>query len=229
MNDAIDQLADQLLTPERRARLEAVAWRRFGCLTAVFDNAYHPQNISACLRTAEALGVPRVHLVSDQDLFIHRKVAKNAHRWVEAPQYETVEEAIEAVTHAGFTLIGTDMAEDAVPYTELPLPDKMALVMGSESDGLSEVMRRACDAIITIPMSGFSQSLNLSAAFAMILSDVARRYTEERGEDACLDAADRDALLEEWIRRDLDKISHGNLNVMIDKYGDTFHRLDSEP
>jgi tRNA (guanosine-2'-O-)-methyltransferase len=228
MNDTIDQLADRLLTPERRARLEAVASRRFGCLTAVFDNAYHPQNISACLRTADALGLPRVHLVSDQDLFIHRKVAKNAHRWVDVPQYQTVEKAIQSVTGAGFTLIGTDMTDDAVPYTELQLPEKMALVMGSERDGLSDVMREACDTIITIPMSGFSQSLNLSAAFAMILSNLARHYVDERGDAAYLGTDERDALLERWIRRDLDKVSHGNLNVMIDKYGDTFHRLDSE-
>ena len=92
---------------------------------------------------------------------------------------------------------------DAVPLEVLPLDRPIALVFGNEKAGVSPGTRALCDGAYTIPMAGFSQSLNISVAAAVSLYSVCRRVREERPDGGLLSEEERAAVLESWLPKSL--------------------------
>ncbi|OPZ27363.1 MAG: tRNA (guanosine(18)-2'-O)-methyltransferase [Lentisphaerae bacterium ADurb.BinA184] len=199
----LDALAARLVSPRRVARFEAVASRRLACLTVAFDRIGDPHNVSASLRSAEIFGVPVVYVLGDVPHADTETVSMYAGRWVEARAFASASSLVEALRGAGFSLLGTVVpAQGGKPFDEVPLPAKTALVMGNEHDGLSAELRAACDGLITIPTAGFTESLNLSVATAILLQHFQSRYVRAGG-DIFLAEPERRALVRRWMEREV--------------------------
>ena len=194
--------------PRRLARAEAVLAQRRRSLCVVLEDAHDPHNVSAVLRTCEALGIQDVHLVAEQQdvTILNPKVTIGAHRWLTVYRHHGSETAIGVLRAAGYRLCVSHLDAAATPLPELPADLRTAYVFGNERSGVTARWLAAADATFLIPTSGFSGSLNLSVAVALTLYD---RLLGRRGAalpDGDLEENEKAALRAAWYRQ----LAHGN-------------------
>jgi len=165
----IIEVLEPLITDARRRRLREVLDRRLQSVTVVMDAPHNQHNGAAVMRSCDAFGVFRMHVVERHEPFAAaNSVAKGAERWVEVITYRQVEEAVEAVRRGGHVLVGTHPEGELLPQ-ELAGIERLALVMGNEHDGIQKALSEACSAYVQIPMRGFVESLNVSVSAAVLL------------------------------------------------------------
>ncbi len=164
---------------------------------------YHRHNVSAVLRTADALGLHRVHLVEGHFRAV-RGTSRGAERWLELHHHQTPEEAVTAIRAAGYRIWCADLDEEADSPTapeQVPIDTPVCIWFGAELVGVSEVAREAADGIVTVPMRGFAQSLNVSVAAAVTLRPIAEA-ARRRGPEALLAAEEREQVWSSWLARE---------------------------
>ncbi len=159
----------------RRERLRDVLAARLDSVTLVMDAPHDPHNGAAVLRSCDAFGVQRVHVVARRETFmIARRVTQGAERWVDVVRHTTPESAIEALHAGGYRLIATHPQGQLTPE-ELAHVPRVALVLGNEHDGICDGLYAAADSTVRIPMRGFAESLNVSVSAAILLAAAAAR------------------------------------------------------
>ncbi len=146
-------------------------------LFLVLDGVQDPHNLGACLRTADAVGVRAVILPKDRAVGLNetvRKVACGAAENTPVIHVTNLSRALREMQDAGIWVIGTaDEAENTI-YEE-DLTSSIALVMGSEGQGLRQNTRKHCDKLVNIPMAGVVESLNVSVAAGVCLYEAGRQ------------------------------------------------------
>lgn len=184
-----------------RARLERmrhVLEQRIGHVRCALEAVYHRHNVSAALRTCDAMGLHHVHLVEGH--FTPAKgAARGAERWLDIAWHRSAADAIEALRAAGCAIYAADLAEDGLTPEEIPLDRPVCLWFGAELAGVSAEALAAADGVMTIPMRGFSQSLNVSVATALAVRAVAERARRELGPRALLPESERERTWDRWI------------------------------
>lgn len=146
-------------------------------LFLILDCIQDPHNLGACLRTADACGVTAVILPKDKSVGITptvRKVASGAAENVKIIEVVNLSRAIKQMQSAGVWIYGTsDKAQSSLYETELLGP--IALVMGNEESGIRHGTEQNCDYLISIPMLGSVESLNVSVATSVVLYEALRQ------------------------------------------------------
>ena len=164
------------LLPRRFERLKAVLNRRMGDLTVLLEHVEKPHNLSAILRSCDAVGVLEAHVVSLQGRQrTFNSTAQGSQKWVPLHAHNTSLEAVHALKAQGFRLYGTHLSVEAVDYRQCDFTGPTAFVLGAEKWGLSEAMAEAVDQAVVIPMCGMVQSLNVSVAAATLLFEALRQ------------------------------------------------------
>src|SRR5690606_39309383 len=110
-------------------------------------------------------------------------------------------EAMEVLRAAGCAVYVADLADDGLAPEDIPLDRPVCLWLGGELAGVSEAARAAADGVMTVPMRGFSQSLNVSVATALGVRAVAERARRELGERALLSQDERQRTWDRWIEQ----------------------------
>lgn len=193
------------LTERRLARMKHVVARRLGGLTAILDGLHDPHNVGACLRSCDAFGVHRVHIVPEhRKLEINPKVTIGAHRWLDLHVYEGISGCLETVKGQGFRLYAADASPHSTSLEDLDFSQPAALILGAEHHGLSEESLAAADACYHLSMFGFSQSLNVSVATALSIYIASRLRREALQTQGDLRPDEQQAILEAWVQRDQD-------------------------
>ena len=181
-----------LLTPERRERIQSVIDARLQSVSIVLDRLLDPHNTAAILRTAEGLGISRVHIVPHAagDAVAHRRVTQDAHKWLDLERHARGVRAVESLRASGFEVWAGHLDASARLYAELPADRPVALLFGNEHEGPSAETLAACTGTFRIPMAGFTQSFNVSVAAAIALAHLtaARRLHLGRAGDLPGDA-----------------------------------------
>jgi tRNA (guanosine-2'-O-)-methyltransferase len=168
--ERIIAILEELATPARRRRLDEVLSARLGSVTVVMDAPHDPHNGAAVIRSADAFGVCRVHVVERHEVFsVASAVAKGTERWVDVVTHASVAGAVECLRADDFVLVGTH-PEGAMTPAALGDVPRLALVMGNEHDGICAELAAACSQRVRIPMRGFVESLNVSVSAAILLS-----------------------------------------------------------
>lgn len=189
------------LTNERRLeRMRTVLDGRLQHVSVALEALYHRHNVSAVLRTADSLGLHRVHLVEGHFKAV-RGAARGAERWLELHHHSDPAEAVRAIQASGYRVWCADFDEHGVAPEQVPIDEPVCLWFGAELVGVSPEAREAADGIVTIPMHGFSQSLNVSVAAALIMRPVAER-ARLLGPHVLLPEAEREALWAMWMERE---------------------------
>lgn len=186
----------------RHARFHAVAAARLSMVQVTVEAVFHRHNTSAILRTCDAMGVHRVHLVSDR--FVPgRGAARGAERWIDLHTHLSATSAIEAIRADGCAIWIADLDEraQAPEHVPLELGRPVCVWVGAEVLGVGPEAKAAADGVVSLPMHGFAQSLNVSVATAMIVRSLTER-ARALGPGALLPPAERRALLEGWLARD---------------------------
>lgn len=168
-------------TEKRIEKIESVLAKRQPGLTAVFENINDPHNLSACLRSCDAVGILEVHLVYHSGQPFPRlgeKSSASAKKWVTSTRYDSIEECFEVLRNNKFKIFTTHLSEDAVSLYDLNLTQKVALVFGNEHSGVSEKAVELADGNFLVPQVGMIQSLNISVATAVSLYEAFRQRNE---------------------------------------------------
>ncbi|MCP9931439.1 tRNA (guanosine(18)-2'-O)-methyltransferase TrmH [Cyanobium sp. AMD-g] len=164
------------LLPRRFERLRAVLDRRMGDLTVLLEHVDKPHNLSAILRSCDAVGVLEAHAVSLKGRVpTFNRTALGSQKWVALHRHGRTTDAIALLKADGFRIYGTHLGADAVDYRSCDFTGPTAFVLGAEKWGLSEATAAAIDQPIVIPMAGMVQSLNVSVANAILLFEALRQ------------------------------------------------------
>lgn len=164
------------LLPRRYERLKAVLNRRMGDLTVVLEQVDKPHNLSAILRTCDAVGAMEAHVVSLPGRpRTFNKTAKGSQKWVPLLPHPSIEACLTGLKQRGFRLYGTHLGVNAIDYRQCDFTGPTAFLLGAEKWGLSEEATALVDQPIFIPMTGMVQSLNVSVAAATLLFEALRQ------------------------------------------------------
>lgn len=178
------------MTPERFQRICQVLKQRQPDLTVVTDEVHKGRNLSAMLRSCDAVGVDQLHCVTPEKGFRpYRGTSLGTHKWVEVKLYDAVAEPVSALKEQGFQVVAAHLSDVAVDYRAIDYTRPTALLMGAEREGVSADASTLADQHVVIPMLGMVESLNVSVACAAILLEAQRQrmqagmYDEQRLSD----------------------------------------------
>jgi tRNA (guanosine-2'-O-)-methyltransferase len=190
---------------ERRAeKFRGVIARRQSDLTVVLENIHDPHNVSAILRSCDAVGVLRVELLYTTEKFprIGRKSSSSANKWLDRRPHRSVSACYATLRGEGFRICATHLGGVPVSLYALDLTGPVALVFGNEHRGVSEEAAAQADLTFHIPMMGMIQSLNVSVAAAVSLYETLRQRVAAGGyATPSLPAVERERLFSDWIER----------------------------
>jgi 23S rRNA (guanosine2251-2'-O)-methyltransferase len=146
-------------------------------LVLVLDGVQDPQNLGACLRTAEAAGVSAVVFPKDRAAPVNataRKAASGAAETLPWIRVTNLARALDQLKEQGFWIVGATGDANSDLY-QCAFSERSAIVLGAEGSGLRRLTRDRCDTLISIPMAGAVESLNVAAAAAVILFEAMRQ------------------------------------------------------
>lgn len=176
------RLLEPLVTDRRRGRLQAVIAKRVESVQVVFDAPHDPHNGAAVIRSCEAFGVQKLHVVERKERFLSSAtVTRGAEKWVDVNQYARTTDALDALRAAGLELVGADADGELAPDDLADVP-RFALVLGNERDGISDELLSACKRKVRVPMRGFIESLNVSVTAAILLEHATARRAGDLSE-----------------------------------------------
>ena len=166
------------MTPERKNKLSSVLSKRQNDIAIVMENVFDPHNISAVMRTCDAVGVQDIYILNTK-IPRHKKwgprSSSSAAKWLTVHQYENAEECFLSLRKRYSKILTTHLSSDAIGLYEIDFTQPVALVFGNEHSGVSEEIRALADGNFVIPQSGIIQSLNISVACAVTLYEAYRQ------------------------------------------------------
>ena len=173
--EIVVRVLEPLVTQARRTRLQEVISRRLASVSVVLDRPYDPHNGAAVLRSCEAFGLERLHVVErgDTPFAVARSVARSAEKWIDVICHPSADSCIAWARAAAMPLVATHPLGELVPEELASMP-RIALVLGNERDGIRTELVRACSHGVRVPMRGFVESLNVSVTAAIVLQAVTR-------------------------------------------------------
>ncbi len=166
------------MTPERTERLNSVLAKRQPGITVVLENVSDPHNISAVMRTCDAIGMQDIYVLNTV-IGKHKKwgakSSSSAAKWLTIHQFTDVKSCFDALRKNYQKIYSTHLSTDAVDLYDMNLAESVALVFGNEHDGVSEELIGLCDGNFIIPQVGIIKSLNISVACAVTLYEAYRQ------------------------------------------------------
>ena len=164
------------ILPRRFQRLKSVLNKRISDLTVLVENVEKPHNLSAIIRSCDAVGVLEAYAIFNKEKFLtFNSTAQGSQKWVKINQYKETTEAIKILKNKGFKLYGTNLSPKSIDYRECTFKGSTAFVLGAEKWGISEEASSLMDEHIHIPMRGMVESLNVSVAASSLLFEALRQ------------------------------------------------------
>ena len=189
MNQELLTYLEHFITEERKERFLQVISVRTNHFTVAMEDVFQMHNTSAVVRTCEVFGVQQAHSIEGRfGKRLDAKIAMGAQKWVDVFRYNDTQSCINALRAQGYQIVATTPHKDAYFLNDFDVSKKSAFFFGTEKEGLSEQVLSQADTYLKIPMVGFTESLNISVAVAIVLqqltdklrrSQVAWQLTEE--------------------------------------------------
>lgn len=169
------------MNPSRERRIREVIRCSQPDLTVVLENVHDPLNISAVMRSCDAVGVREIfvvytqHFLKEHNLKVGKKTSGGAFKWIDVYLFEDLEECYRRVRERYGRILATGLGQKSTSLYELDLTLPTALVFGNERTGLTPQAVALADGNFVIPQMGFTQSLNISVACAVSLFEAQRQ------------------------------------------------------
>lgn len=173
-------------------------------LTVVMENIHDPHNVSAMLRSSDAVGIYEVNLVYTTTKYpkIGSKSSSSANKWIGRRKFSSIPECYQQLRKEGFQILATRLDENAKQLYEFDLTLPTAFVFGNEHEGVSDDAALLADATVYIPMMGMIQSLNVSVACAVTIYEALRqRIQKGYYSNPRFDEQQLKKLKEEWLKK----------------------------
>jgi len=193
-----------LVTPERLEKMKKILYTRQWTLRVFMDYVYSPHNLSAIVRTCDAVNVGKLYYRHQKKIKLNNEITMGAHKWIFHEYVDNIEEFYKNIKKEGYQVVVTMLDETSVDFREVDYTKPTLIVLGNEVDGVSEVSIRYADKKVLIPMYGMSQSLNVSVANAVMLYE-AQRQRSSKG------MYDKPSLPPELIEKTLKKWAYDDI------------------
>lgn len=209
---------------ERYQRIQNVLKARQTDLTVCLEEVHKPNNVSAVIRTADAVGLHQIHAVwPSEQMRTLSHTSAGARNWVEVQTHNSTLEAVSHLKETGMQILVTNLSEHAIDFRAIDYTQPTAIIFGSEKSGISAQALQLADHDIVIPMVGMVQSLNVSVASALILYE-AQRQRQQAG----MYDREQSALSKATIQRILFERGHPVLAKVAKRKGLTYPLLDDQ-
>ncbi|ATM97789.1 tRNA (guanosine(18)-2'-O)-methyltransferase TrmH [Yersinia frederiksenii] len=164
------------MNPQRYARICEMLATRQPDLTVCLEQVHKPHNVSAIIRTADAVGIHQVHAIwPTTQMYTRLSSAAGSNSWVQVKTHSHIADAITHLKSQGMQILATHLSDNAVDFREIDYTRPTCILMGQEKTGISQEALALADQDIIIPMIGMVQSLNVSVASALILYEAQRQ------------------------------------------------------
>lgn len=207
------------LTDKRKQTFKDVLSQRTRHFTVVLEDIYQAHNASAVVRTCDIFGVQDIHAIENKYTNkVSRHVAKGSQKWLNIKRYrEDGDNTTACLNHLkkeGYQIIGTTPHNNSCMLQEFDITKKSAFVFGVEAEGISDIVKDNADGFLKIPMVGFTESLNISVATAIILQDLTTKLRESTINWQLTDQ-EKKVLYFDWVKKtikNVDKIEEYYFN-----------------
>ena len=173
------QHLETYLTEHRRLRFDNVLQQRTKHFTVATEDVYQLHNTSAVIRSCDVFGIQEVNIIEERNSKrIDREIAMGAQKWVDLNRFHSVKECIKDLKQKGYQIVATTPHENDCLLHEFDVSKKACFFFGRETEGLSQEVLDEADCYLKIPMSGFTESLNISVSAAIILQHVTTKLKQ---------------------------------------------------
>ncbi|MBL7804493.1 MAG: RNA methyltransferase [Saprospiraceae bacterium] len=213
------------MQPEREKKIRDVIRQSQPDLTVVLENIFDPLNISAVLRSCDAVGIREVFVLytkqylDKRGLILGKRTSAGTFKWIDVYVFDDLEECFRRVRERYGRILATRLGEDSQSLYSLDLTQPTALLFGNEDEGISSEALALADGNFLIPQAGFAESLNISVACAVSLFE-ARRQRAEKGfydKNPKLDATQQEQLFQRWGAMLKEKSWHRQFAIPVGK------------
>ncbi len=193
-------LPADLLLPPRRDRIDRVVAQRTRTVTVVLDRLEDSFNMAAVLRTCEGMGLQDIHVIRNPDARFapNSRVTQGCDKWLDLHIHKDFATCAAVLKKKGYRVLASAIRPGATSLFELKFDTRIAMVLGNERFGVSDEVLAHADGTFWIPMRGFSQSMNISAAASACVTRAISWRMEHLGEEGDLSVEDRTALTEQF-------------------------------
>ena len=210
MNPDLLKYLEGYVTDKRKALFQNVLAERTKHFTVVLEDIYQAHNASAVVRTCDIFGIQDIYAIENRYTNkVSRHVAKGRQKWLDIHRYreqtDNTAHCIADLRAKGYQIIGTTPHNDSCLLPDFDVTKKSAFVFGVEKEGISDYIKEEADGFLKIPMVGFTESLNISVAAAIILQDVTSRAKQE-GVEWQLNASEKQEIYEDWIQKSIKNV-----------------------
>ena len=203
-----EKLLDELykiITEEKVEKFEQIAALRTRHLTIVVENLYQEHNASAVMRSCDCFGIQDIHVIEKGNKFnVNREIAMGAGKWIDNHHYVDklfpTKKCITTLKDQGYKIVATTPHTDDIEIQDLDVSEPIALMFGTEQTGLSETALEQADALVKIPMYGFTESFNISVSAALSMLTLRKKLEQLDNVDWLLSKAEQTELKIKWCK-----------------------------
>jgi tRNA (guanosine-2'-O-)-methyltransferase len=210
MNKDILTYLEGFVTDNRKELFKTVLEQRTRHFAVVLENIYQQHNSSAVVRSCDIFGVQDLYVIENTySSKVSRHVARGSQKWLTFHRYKkdtnNTVDCFRDLKENGYQIIATTPHNDSCYLQDFDITKKSAFVFGVEKEGVSDYVKDNADGFLKIPMVGFTESLNISVAAAIILENLTTRLRNSEL-DWRLSEEEVFELYEEWIQKSIKNV-----------------------
>lgn len=201
---------EDFVSERRRNLFDEVLNQRTKHFTVVLEDLFEKHNISAVARSCDIFGIQDLHIIENRyNSYVSNHVAKGAQKWIDFHNYNKQEHNTQICMNKlradGYQIIATTPHTNSCVLEGFDITKKSAFVFGVEKAGVSDLVMNQADGFLKIPMVGFTESLNVSVAAALILNTTTQKL---RNSDLNwqLTNIEKEDIKLEWMKKSIKSI-----------------------
>ena len=204
VDEKLLQYFEGYLTEKRKALFKKVLEDRTRHFTVVLEDIFQSHNTSAVLRTCDIFGIQDIHVIENKyNQKVSKHVAKGSQKWLSINRYKSdgdnTKTCLESLKSKGYHIIATTPHNNSCLLEDFDINKKSAFVFGVEAEGVSDYVKQNADGYLKIPMVGFTESLNISVAAAIILQKITSKLRNSNS-NWKLSNVEKKTLYFNWIK-----------------------------
>lgn len=197
---------EEFISEERKKRFLEILNERTKYITVAIEDVFQIHNTSAVIRSCEIFGIQEAHVIEERfGERLDKNIAMGAEKWVDVHRYENTSDCIRNLRKKGYQIIATTPHRDTCLLDDFEIRGKVALLFGTEKEGLSDEAMNQADGFVKIPMMGFTESFNISVSAAIILERLTGKLKKTSLEWR-LTESEKQAIQLDWTKKSIKSI-----------------------